>query len=416
MSTLKVVLKKSKGKFRLNELGLSLIYIQYGHSSRTTLFSTGIRLNPKHLNYIDQGKKHIDQNNPISSAQKNYTSNNAVIRKKYQDIEKIKNNLVIQDIDPTIEAVRSEISKRRNDQIQQGEDLLKLFDIYIEEKKPIRAENTIKKFRTSYNHIKNFIEYKNISKLRTHHITIDFYNGLVNYLLEEDLVNNSIGAIIKNFKVFLRDLEKRGYLFNVDFVEFKVFAEDPNVIFLTQKELTTLEKHDFGKRKSLDQVRDIFVLGCYTGLRYSDISRLGKEHIKGNTIKMRAHKNKKPVTIPLTPKVIEILKKYDYQLPRISSQKFNKYVKDACELAEINEPTEEVIYKGGQKTYVKRPKFELISSHKAVSTFISLCGTNGIPARVVSEITGKTVKVIMKHYYGVDEDTIQLEMRRAFGV
>jgi len=99
----------------------------------------------------------------------------------------------------------------------------------------------------------------------------------------------------------------------------------------------------------------------------------------------------------------------------IFCQKFNDYIKDACELAEIDEPAEEVIYKGGQKTYVKRPKHKLMSSHKAVSTFISLCGANGIPAKVVSEITGKTVKVILKHYYGVDEGTIQMEMSRVFG-
>jgi hypothetical protein len=44
-----------------------------------------------------------------------------------------------------------------------------------------------------------------------------------------------------------------------------------------------------------------------------------------------------------------------------------------------------------------------------------LCGANGIPVKVVSEITGKTVKIIMKHYYGVDEGTIQMEMNRVFG-
>ena len=410
MATAKIVLKKKEGEYRVNEQGLSLIYIQYGHLSRTTLFSTGIRIDPKHW----QGDK--DQNNPISRGQPGYTSNNSVVLKKKQNIEEVKNSLILQDIEPTIEAVREEINKDKSKKIQREQNLMKLFDQYIKDITPIRALTTIKKFNTSYNHLKVYVESKNI-KLKPYHITLDLYNGFVNYLLEDiGLVNNSVGAIIKNWKVFLRDLEKKGYRFNADLKDFKVMSEDPNIVFLTHSELKQLEKHDFKKRPGLERARDIFLVQCYTGLRYSDIARLGIEHIKGNTIRMRAHKNKKPVTIPLAPKVIEILDKYHYELPVISPQKFNDYIKDACELAEIDEQTEEVIYKGGQKTYVKRPKYKLMSSHKAVSTFISLCGANGVPAKVVSEITGKTVKVIMKHYYGVDEGTIQMEMSRVFGI
>ena len=409
MSTVKVILKKSNGEYRVNEQGLSLIYVQYGHHSKTVLFPTGIRVDPKHW----KGDK--DQNNTISRAQRGYSSNNAVVQKKKQQVEETKNNLILQDTEPTIETVREEMNKGKAKRIQREENLLKLFDQYIKSIEPIRANNTVKKFRTSYNHLKDYLEFKKI-KFQASAVTLDFYNGYVNHLLtKKNMVNNSVGATIKNLKVFLKDLEKRGYAFKVKLSEYKVMEENPNVIFLTQAELTKLEKYDFRKRPGLERVRDIFVLGCYTGLRYSDISRLAKEHIKGNTIKMRAHKNKKMVTIPLAPKVFEVLEKYNYKLPILSGQKFNEYIKDACELAKIDSPTEEVIYKGGQKTYVKRPKWELISSHKAVSTFISLCGANGIQAKVVSEITGKSVGIIMKHYYGVDEGTIEKEMSRAFG-
>lgn len=71
--------------------------------------------------------------------------------------------------------------------------------------------------------------------------------------------------------------------------------------------------------------------------------------------------------------------------------------------------------KKGLKTYSKVEKWKLLSSHRAVATFITHCGERGISAKTVSEITGKTVKVILDHYYGTNEDFIIKQMHRAFG-
>jgi hypothetical protein len=93
----------------------------------------------------------------------------------------------------------------------------------------------------------------------------------------------------------------------------------------------------------------------------------------------------------------------------------NKYIKVACEDAGITSKVEVSELRGGQKIYTKYFKHELISTHTAVKTFITHCGEKGISAKVVSEITGKTVKVILDHYYGTSDKVIELEMQRAFG-
>ena len=76
---------------------------------------------------------------------------------------------------------------------------------------------------------------------------------------------------------------------------------------------------------------------------------------------------------------------------------------------------EQIKHKGGQKIITRSAKWKLVGTHTAVKTFITHCGQKGISPKVVSEITGKTVKVILDHYYGTDEATIEREMYRGFG-
>ena len=101
-------------------------------------------------------------------------------------------------------------------------------------------------------------------------------------------------------------------------------------------------------------------------------------------------------------------------MPIISEQKYNAYIKEACKKAGIDSDIEKAEYKGGNKTYIEVPKYSAISSHTAVKTFITHCGEKGISAKVVSQITGKSVRVILDHYYGTNKTTIKSEMERAF--
>jgi len=408
MSTLKIVLKKTNENYRINEQGHALIYIQYGHNSKTTLFSTGIRVDPNHW----QGQK--NQNNPISRGQKGYSSNNAVVNKKKLKIEEIKNHLILQDVEATIYAVREIYMGFKGDNARLKDDLLPLFETFMQESRTTKASSTVMKYKTCRNHLTIFIQSKGM-KLAPDAVTVEFYDRFVKYLLTDaGLVNNSTGTVIKHLKVFFSFLKKKGYKFNVDFKDFKVFAEKSNIVYLTQEELKHLWEYKFESQR-LERVRDLFLLIASTGLRYSDLSRLGSEHLEGNTIKMMAHKTKTRVTIPLTPISSAILKKYDYKLPRLTGQRFNNYIKEACKVAGVDAPTEKVTYRGGQKHYTKRPKHEFITSHKAVNSFITHCCERGISPKVVAQITGKTVQVILDQYLGIDESTIQREMNRAFG-
>ena len=119
---------------------------------------------------------------------------------------------------------------------------------------------------------------------------------------------------------------------------------------------------------------------------------------------MKAHKTGKPVGIPILPPVRRILEKYNYQLPRIIEQEYNYRIKVACRLAGIDAPIEQQTRQDGKKIYTKVPKWQIISSHNAVSTFCTQAMEKGVPANQIAEITGKTVKVLLDRYIGTSSE------------
>ena len=402
MASVKSILKKVKGKYRVDKNNQSLVFIQYGHGERTKLFSTNVRIDPKYWSG--------DQNKPIKKSLAGYTTKNALINKVKHNIEESAHELERSGTDPTIDRVALELAKEKAG----SENVLKLFKDFIEQSSSNKTEGTIDNYQNALSHLTKFIELKKVTP-SLDSITLKFYDSFVEYLAKEGKANSTIGKTVKNLKVFLNHLEKRGYDLNVVTKEMKVFNEPATIVFLTQEELDQLYDYDFSNNPRLERVRDLFALGCATGLRYSDLSRLAKHHIQGNLIKMKAYKNEKQITVPLIPRSYEILTKYDYKPPVISEQKARDYIKEACHIVGIDSIVEQIKHKGGQKIITKTAKWKLVGTHTAVKTFITHCGQKGISPKVVAEITGKTVKVILDHYYGTDEATIEREMYKGFG-
>ena len=209
-------------------------------------------------------------------------------------------------------------------------------------------------------------------------------------------------------------LKDHGYQVNPEFQKYKVLREKPQIIYLNQKELSILEKKKFSK-PHLNRTRDMFLFQCLTGLRISDLMRLDTEHIQDGIIQMTAFKNKTRLFIPLTPTAKRILKKYDNKLPMTAEQVFNRQLKHMAEEAELNREVEVTDFRAGKKIFKKFPLYKMVKSHIARKTFVSICVEKGIQPKVVSEMTGISVKVLIDHYYGTDKDIIIREMSRAFG-
>jgi integrase len=173
-----------------------------------------------------------------------------------------------------------------------------------------------------------------------------------------------------------------------------VFTEESDNIALTESEIDALSKLDLKNEIRLDAVRDMFVLGCYSGLRWSDFTDIKPENIKkhknGQVIDIIQTKTKNQVVIPVNNSIAAILKKYNNQLPEpISNQKFNEYIKEIAKMIpELNTKETIVVTKGGKTTEEIFSRWELISSHTARRSFATNSFEKGIEVKLIRAITG----------------------------
>ena len=147
-----------------------------------------------------------------------------------------------------------------------------------------------------------------------------------------------------------------------------------------------------------------------TGLRISDFLRIEKSNILGSVINITTQKTAQNLTIPIHPQFKKILKKRDGQFPRrISDSKFNKYIKEICQLAEINNPTpgSKINPKTNRKEVGVYPKHELIGSHTCRRSFATGLFLAGFEDSIVMKATGhKSVNQYLKYVKASNEEHI----------
>ena len=144
---------------------------------------------------------------------------------------------------------------------------------------------------------------------------------------------------------------------------------------------------------------------CYRGLRVSDLRRVNLDTINEDRsmIVMRSAKTDEAIKLPILPEAEEILLKYDYKLPFISDQKYNKAIKTFLKELKFDRIIE---------SENAAPLHEVCTSHTARKTFHSYAiNTLHLSATEVSKITGTSPETINKHYAGADIEEIAKKMR-----
>jgi integrase len=236
---------------------------------------------------------------------------------------------------------------------------------------------------------------------------------------EDGLSINTIGKQHKNLKVFLnwcfdRDIFSR---FNLKHIPTEV--EEVDKIYLTKDELQKIENVEL-ENQDYQKVRDLFLIGCETGLRFSDFSKLSKQKIFNQALrvipsKTRKSSNKK-VVIPISSRLNKIINKYEelptYNLESVS--KFNKVIREICEKAEIKDTVifDRII--GNKRIEIVKYKFEEVSSHTARRTFCTLKYLDGMPALDLIKFTGHTTERNLIRYLRIDEEMAAVQNAHFF--
>ena len=249
-------------------------------------------------------------------------------------------------------------------------------------------------------HLTDFMGNRSISDLNSQ--IVKGYQKEVNQLNREVATLN---GYIKDAKAFFKWLFENEHT-TVNFGTYlkKHTIKEKQVIALTDNEFEVLENAEL-KSDRLQRVVDLFLFGCYTGLRYSDIQRVNKNIINANNeIELRQKKTSDLIRIPLINEAIQLLEKYNYELPQISNQKANDYLKEAFTLLRLTRKvTVSTQHVNGIKDKVK-PLDKIISFHKARKTFITIALMRGVPAHIVKRLSGhKTDAVFNKYIAYTDE-------------
>ncbi|RFS17363.1 site-specific integrase [Emticicia sp. C21] len=267
-------------------------------------------------------------------------------------------------------------------------------------------ERTIKRYRTTQSILQEFAKgYKRTIDFNT--IDIDFYKDFNSYMAKvKDYAPATMGKHVSTLKTFLREATENGINTNLKFQSkaFKVVETESHSIALTEDELKSLYDLDLSKIPRLEKVRDLFIVGANTGLRFSDFTDIKPENIKyrenGLILDILQFKTKNQVIVPLNDTVVTLLKKYNNHLPEaISNQKFNDYIKEIAVMVEaLKEPQIRALTKGGKQFEEVIPKWQLISSHTARRSFATNAYERGTPAYSLMQITGhKTEKSFLKY-------------------
>lgn len=282
--------------------------------------------------------------------------------------------------------------------------------------------NNIQQYRATQKHLLAFAEIKRKKDFEFHQINQKFYADFVDYLqseiperdsegnitvdnegnpklLKESFTANSVGKHIRVLKLILNEATREGINTSTAYNNFHVLTEETDTVYLNEIELQKIKETNFSQTPYLDRVRDWFLLLAWTGCRFSDLEKVSKTDIKDGYITFRQQKTNTKVTIPLHPVVLEILTKYDFNLPEpISNQRFNEYIKEVVKLSGIDSTETITRTVGGILQNESKPKYQLVSSHTGRRSFCTNMYKRGLSTLMIMSISGhKTEKSFLKY-------------------
>ncbi len=386
----------------------TLIYLFFSYNGKRLKYSTGEKIAPRNWKVDSQQVRRsytgsVEINNHLRALEEKAFS---LFRQYTSEGKKLSTAILRAELDDAFNRL--------------PKDQLTFFDVYDEFVNTTKAKvhsRTTQKYLTLKNHLAAF-QKKTRYPLDFDNINIRFFDKFLFYYMDElGLLNNTIGKYISTLKTFLNWATERDYNTKLDYIRFKAYKEEADIVFLEYTELMKLYELDLAQKPRLERVRDTFCLGCFTGLRFSDIKQLKPEDIKNDVIQIKSYKTKETLRVPLNQFAKAIIDKYlpypDF-LHVISNQKMNNYIKELCELAEINEPITLTKFRGVERIEITKPKFQLVSTHTARRTFVTLSLEQGMRPEIVMQITGHKSYKIFKKYIKITDKVKEVEMRQVW--
>lgn len=380
-------------KTRIRKDGLTPLICRITYNKKRKEFSTGIFINPNLWDSSHQEVKPPNEQNNIINSQL------SLIKTKINQVFLyLQVNNAEFSVDDIYRKYKGEPTKKEFGVVEvYNQYLLRIEKLIGKEIQLV----TFKKYKESLMHLKSFIK----SKFKQRDVLIvdlkfSFITDYEYFLkTERNLQLSTLNKAIQRFRKVISFAISQAYLNKDPFYGYKAKRQKKEVVFLTSEQLKALEVKNF-EIERLQQIKDMFVFCCYTGLGFKEMISLKYSDIikrfDGNKwLSIKRNKTNRIYYVPLLPIANSIIEKYqnntEYVFPRMSNPKFNAYLKEIADVVGI--------------------KINL-THHIARKTFATtVLLYNDVPMEIVSELLGHTkLSTTQEHYAKVVQKKVSEQM------
>ena len=225
----------------------------------------------------------------------------------------------------------------------------------------------------------------------SHAVIAGFYADLTSKY--ED---STSGGMMTRLKTIIKFAISNGKLQKDPFADVRINKGEKEVEFLTESEIAVIRLKKMHSER-LEKVRDLFLFQCFTGLAYVDLAELKPEDYQKNDlgqVYIRKKRSKTGVTFTtvLFEDAIKIAEKYNYELPVLSNQKYNTYLKEIQDICDI-----------------KKPLHTHIGRHTCATYLLN----KGLSIDIVAKVLGHSNTKQTKHYARLLDETVFEEIKKA---
>jgi site-specific recombinase XerD len=378
-------------------------------NNQRLVYSTSFKVRPENWDNKKQRAK-------ITTKEPNFDKINSFLSKFYDVViaygadQRAKVETVhVEDLKTYLDSIYA--PKEKIKEVVEDKTLFTFIDSFIRSRKEHpKLSKSVNKFTQMESHLRAFAAEKK-RLIDFEHINLDFFDDFLKYLFAQNLRQNTCQKMIATLKTILNNATERNLNTNTAYKsrKFNTPTELVQNVYLDLKELDTLLNFDLSNESRLDRVRDLFLIGCFTGLRFSDFTNIKPENIVnigGNeNIKINTKKTGVEVVIPMHHIVKSILTKYGGNIPSpVSNQKMNDYLKELCKMVGFNQYIMVTHTVGGIQKTLPYAKCNLITTHTARRSYATNMFISGVPVLQIMRITGHTSDSSFKKYIKIDNE------------
>ena len=386
-------------KSKINKKGLAPLYLRITVDGRKTEYATGQSIEPE---------KWDSANGMVKARASEAQRINGALSVIHTKTLKIIDSFNLHDQTFTTEMIKAKLSGKDDTR----KTLIQVFDFHMAKIQSLIGKDyklaTYNKFKSTKQNLQAFLQHDHKrNDIPLHELKLKFISDFEYYLkIKKSHSVNTIYKQLQRLQAITKIAEANDWIEKDPFRTYRKKKTKTEITFLTEEELAAIETKVFDIPR-LDLIRDFFVFSCYTGLGYAEAASLTNENIQlgidgEKWIITTREKTSRPVRVPLLPKALEIIQKYQDHpvaiskgtlLPVYANQKVNSYLKEIGDFCRINKN---------------------ITHHMARRTFATTVTLlNDVPMETVSRLLGhSSIKITQDSYAEIVDKKVSQDFQK----